>query len=129
MSKAPATAPTKAPTKAQAASPLIQTLGGDQFLSSGPGDCELSVDPEVFGRGVGVDSEYVLSAGPEDCELSVDPEGFERGGVEAEPEDFGKGGVGVEVESEYDLELRIGGNVGRPGMGHLSLLTVQTVRW
>jgi hypothetical protein len=49
--------------------------------------------------------------------------------VEVEPEDFGKGGVEVEVESEYDLELRIGGNVGRPGMGYLSLLTVQTVRW
>jgi hypothetical protein len=49
--------------------------------------------------------------------------------VEVEPEDSGKGGVGVEVESEYDLELRIGGNVGRPGMGHSSLLTVQTVRW
>jgi hypothetical protein len=58
-----------------------------------------------------------LSSGPEDCEPSVDPE------------DFGKGGVGVEVESEYDLELRIGGKVGRPGMGHFSLLTVQTVRW
>ena len=55
-----------------------------------------------------------LSSGPEDCEPSV------------EPEDFGKGGVGVEVESEYDLELRISGNVG---MGHSSLLTVQTVRW
>jgi hypothetical protein len=76
----------KAPAKAQTA-PLTQTSGGDQFLSSGPEDCELSVDPEVFGRG------------------------------------------GVEVESEYDLELRIGGKVGRPGMGHLSLLTVQTVRW
>jgi hypothetical protein len=105
VSKAPAkaTAPVKAQVKAQAAPPLTQTLGGDQFLSSGPGDCELSVDPE----------------------------GFERGGVEVEPEDFGKGGVGVEVESEYDLELRIGGKVGRPGMGHLSLLTVpnKTVRW
>jgi hypothetical protein len=58
-----------------------------------------------------------LCSGPEDCEPSV------------EPEDFGKGGV--EVESEYDLELRIGGNVGRPGMGHSSLLTVpnKTVRW
>ena len=58
-----------------------------------------------------------LSSGPEDCEPSV------------EPEDFGKGGVGVEIESEYDLELRIGGKVGRPGMGHFSLLTVHTVRW
>jgi hypothetical protein len=83
----------------------------------------------------------VLSVGPEDCEPSVEPEDFRMGGVEVEPEDFemgevevesedsGKGGVGVEVESEYDLELRIGGNVGRPGMGHSSLLTVQTVRW
>ena len=43
-----------------------------------------------------------LSSGPEDCEPSVDPK------------DFGKGGV--KVESEYDLELRIGGNVGRPGV-------------
>ena len=53
-----------------------------------------------------------LSPGPKDCEPSIDPE------------DFGKGGV--EVEPEYDLELRIGGNVGRP-----SLLTVpnKTVRW
>jgi hypothetical protein len=59
----------------------------------------------------------------------VEPEDFGRGGVEVEPEDPGKGGVGVEVESEYDLELRIGGNVGRPGMGHSSLLTVQIVRW
>ena len=66
---------------------LDKTLGESLFLSSGPEDCELSVDPEVFGRG------------------------------------------GVEVESEYDLELRIGGKVGRPGMGHFSLLTVQTVRW
>jgi hypothetical protein len=58
-----------------------------------------------------------LFSGPEDCEPSVDPE------------DFGKGGV--EVESEYDLEVRIGDNVGRPGMEHLSLLTVpnKTVRW
>ncbi len=70
-----------------------------------------------------------LSLGPEDCEPSVEPEDFGKGGVEVEPEDSGKGGVRVEVESEYDLELRIGGNVGRPGMRHLSLLTVQTVRW
>jgi hypothetical protein len=58
-----------------------------------------------------------LPSGPEDCEPSVDLK------------DFGKGGV--EVESEYDLELRIGSNVGRPGMRHLSLLTVpnKTVRW
>ena len=60
-----------------------------------------------------------LSSGPEDCEPSV------------EPEDFGKGGVGVEVESEYDLELRIDGNVGRPGMGYSSFLTVlnRALRW
>jgi hypothetical protein len=70
-----------------------------------------------------------LSSGLEDCEPSVELEDFGKGGVEVEPEDSGKGGVGVEVESEYDLELRIGGNVGRPGMGHSSLLTVQTVRW
>jgi hypothetical protein len=76
----------------------------------------VEVEPEDFGKGgVGIESEYVLSLGPEDCELSVDPEVFGRGGVE--------------VESEYDLELRIGGKVGRPGMGHFSLLTVQTVRW
>ena len=84
--KAMAPAPAKAQNKAQVA-PLTQTLGGDWFLSSGPGDCELSVDPEVFGRG------------------------------------------GVGVDSEYDLKLRIGGNLGRLGMGHSSLLTVQTVRW
>jgi hypothetical protein len=47
-----------------------------------------------------------------------EPEDSGKGGVEVEPEDFGKGGV--EVESEYDLELRIGGNLGRPGMGHSS---------
>jgi hypothetical protein len=63
--------------------------------------------------------------------VEVELEGSVKGGVgvEVELEDSGKGGVGVEVESEYDLELRIGGNVGRPGMGHLSLLMVQTVRW
>jgi hypothetical protein len=66
---------------------LDKTLGESLSLTSGPEDCELSVDPEVFGRG------------------------------------------GVEVESEYDLELRIGGKMGRPGMGDFSLLTVQTVRW
>ena len=70
-----------------------------------------------------------LPSRPEDCEPLVEPEDFGKGGVEVEPEGFEKGGAGVEVESEYDLELRIGGNVGRPGMGHLSLLTVQTVRW
>jgi hypothetical protein len=95
-----------------------------QFLSLGP-DCELSVEPEDFGKG-GVEVE------PEDCGkggVEVEPEDSGKGGAEVEPEGFEKGGVGVEVESEYDLELRIGGNVGRPGMGHLSLLTVQTVRW
>ena len=58
-----------------------------------------------------------LSSGPEDSEPSVDAEVF------------GKGGVGV--DSEYDLELRMSGNMGRPGMGHPSLLTVavRTVRW
>jgi hypothetical protein len=72
-----------------------------------------------------------LSSGPEDCEPSVDQEDFGKGGVrvEVEPEDSGKGGVGVEVGSEYNLELRISGNVSRPGMRHSSLLTVQTVRW
>ena len=62
-----------------------------------------------------------LSSGPGDCEPSVESEDFGRGGV----------GVGVEVESQYDLELRIGGNVGRPGMRHSSLLTVpnKAVRW
>jgi hypothetical protein len=49
--------------------------------------------------------------------------------VEVEPEDSGKGGVEVEVESEYDLEPGIGGNVGRGEMGHSSLLTAQIVRW
>ena len=63
----------------------------------------------------------------EDRQPSVEPEDFGKGGVEVEPEDSGEGGVGV--EAEYDLELRIGGNVGRPGIGHSSLLTVQTVRW
>ena len=57
-------------------------------------------------------SNEILPSGPEDCEPSVDPE------------DFGKGGV--EVESEYDLELRIGGNVGRPGV---VLTALKTVRW
>ena len=58
-----------------------------------------------------------LFSDPEDCEPSVDPE------------DFGKGRVKVEIE--YDLELRIGGNMGRPEMGHSSLLRVpnKTVCW
>jgi hypothetical protein len=96
-----------------------------QFLPLGPEDCEPSVEPEDFGKG-GVEVE------PEDCGkggAEVEPEDFGRRGVEVGPEDSGEGGVGVEAESEYDLELRIGANVGRPGMGHLSLLTVQTVRW
>jgi hypothetical protein len=84
----------------------------EYVLSSGPEDCELSVDPEVFGRGgVEVESEYVLSSGPGDCELSVDPEVFGRG---------------VGVDSEYDLELRISGNMGRPEM---VLTALKTVRW
>jgi hypothetical protein len=61
------------------------------------------------------ENQLLSSLGPEDCEPSVDPGDFRKGGVE--------------VESEYDLELRIGGNVGRPGMGHSSSLTAQTVRW
>jgi hypothetical protein len=107
----------KEPARTRAAvpnKPKAQTW--TQFLSSGPEDCEPSIGPRDFGKGgVRVESEYILSLGPEDCELSVDPEVFGRGGVE--------------VESEYDLELRIGGRVGRSGMGHFSLLTVQTVRW
>ena len=97
---------------------VAQVSEWNQFLSSGPEDCEPSVDREGFekgGVGVEVESVYVLSLGPEDCELLVDPEVFGRGGVE--------------VESEYDLELRIGGNLGRLGMRHSSLLTVQMVRW
>jgi hypothetical protein len=96
----------------------FQPLGWYRYLSLGSEDCEPSVDPEVFGKeGVEVESEYVLSPGLEDCELSVDLEGFGRGRVEA--------------ESEYDLELRIGGNMGRPGVRHLSLLAVpnKAVRW
>jgi hypothetical protein len=109
----------------------------NQFLPSGPEDCAPSVEPGDFGKGgVEVEPENFGKGGvevePEDFEkgeVEVEPEDFEKGGVEVEPEDSGKGGVGVEVESEYDLELRIGGNVGRPGMEHSSLLTVQTVRW
>ena len=110
--------PPKAAKAAKASLFLTQNLGWNLFLSSGPEDCELSVDPEVFGRGgVEVESEYVLSSGLEDCELSVYLEGFGRGRAEA--------------ESEYDLELRIGGNMDRPGVRHLSLLTVlnKAVRW
>jgi len=95
-----------------------QPLRWNQFFSLGPEDCEPSVGQEDFGKGgVGVESKYVLSSGPEDRELSVDPEVFGRGGVK--------------VESKYDLEVRIGGNMSRPGMGHSSLLTVpnKTVRW
>ena len=86
---------------------LDKILGESQFLSPGSEDCERSVDPEDFGKG----------------EVEVEPEDFDKGEVEVEPEDFDKGGV--EVEPEYDLELRIGGNMGRP-----SLLTVpnKTVR-
>jgi hypothetical protein len=85
----------------------------NRFLSSGVENCEPSVELEDFGKR-GVEAE---------------PEDSGKGGVEVEPEDSGKEGVGVEVESEYDLELRIGGKVGRLGIGHFSLLTVQTVRW
>jgi hypothetical protein len=106
MTKDPPTPPTPTPARCSRSR---------QFLSLGPEDCELSVEPEDF-RQEGVEVEL---------EDSV------KGGVrvEVELEDSGKGGVGVEVEPEYDLELRIGGNVGRPGAGYLSLLTVQTVRW
>ena len=48
--------------------------------------------------GAEVEFEYVLSSGPEDCQLSADLEVFGRGGVE--------------VKSEYDLELGIGGKGG-----------------
>jgi hypothetical protein len=34
--------------------------------------------------GVEVEVEYVISSGPEDCELSVDPEVLGTGGVEGE---------------------------------------------
>jgi len=111
--KAPARTPIIPPAVSMVPQALTVSLKSDQFLSLGPEDCEPSVEPEDFGKG-GVE---------------VAPEDFGKGGVEVEPEDSGKGGVGVEVESEYDLELRIGGKVGRPGMGHFSLLTVQTVRW
>jgi hypothetical protein len=88
----------------------------------------VEVEPEDSvkgGVGVEVELEDFRQEGVE-----VEPEGSVKGGVgvEVELEDSGKGGVGVEVESEYDLELRIGGNMGRPGMGYLSLLTVQRVR-
>jgi hypothetical protein len=121
---------------------MTQVLRRDQFLTSGPEDCEPLVEPEDFGKGgVEVEFEYVLSLGLEDCELSVDPEVFGRGGVEAEfeyvlslgledcelsvdPEVFGRGGVGV--DSEYDLEVRISGNMGRLEM---VLTALKTVRW
>jgi hypothetical protein len=77
---------------------VIQYSPPRQFLSLGP-DCELSVEPEDFGKG-GVEVE------PEDCGkggVEVEPEGSGKGGAEVEPEGFEKGGVGVEVESEYDL--------------------------
>ena len=52
-----------------------------------------------------------------DCEVMKGLAGNERDGTLGKVylEDFEKGGV--EVESEYDL-LRIGGNLGRLGMGH-----------
>src|SRR5271170_762471 len=73
---------------------LDKTLGESLFLSSGPEDCEPSVDPEDFGK-EGVEAE------PEDSGkggVEVEPEDFGKGGVEVEPEDFGKGGVEVEPE-------------------------------
>jgi hypothetical protein len=113
MTKPVSKLPPKAPT---------QILGWYQFLSSGPEDCEPLVEPEDFEeRGVEVEPEDSGEGGVE-----VEPEDFGRGGVEVEPEDSGKGGVGVEAES--DLELRIGSNVGRPGMGHLTVPN-KTVRW
>ena len=117
------TAPTTQ-AKADLINPMIQSSEGDRFLSSGPEDCEPSVDPEDFGKG-GVnkadlinpltqssEGDRFLSSGSEDCEPSVDLEVF------------GRGGVGV--DSEYDLELRISGNMGRPGM---VLTALKTVRW
>jgi hypothetical protein len=77
-----------------------------------PSEVKPPASPQVEALLQTLEKNWFLSSGPEDCEPSV------------EPEDFEKGGVGVEVESEYDLELRFGGNVGRPGMGHSSLLTV-----
>jgi hypothetical protein len=115
---------TKAVTK-DAPKALTQTLGSPQFVSLGLEDCEPSVEPEDFGKG-GVEVEP-KDSGKGGAEVEL--EDFGKRGEEVESEDFGKGGVGVEVESEYDLELRIGSNVGRPVMGYLSLLTVQTVRW
>jgi hypothetical protein len=104
---------------------VAQVSEWNQFLSSGPEDCEPSVDREGFekgGVGVEVESVYVLPLGPEDCEPSVDRENFEKGGVGVEvesvyvlslgpedcellvdPEVFGRGGV--EVESVYVLSL------------------------
>jgi hypothetical protein len=70
-----------------------------------------------------------VEAEPEDSGkggVEVEPEDFGKGRVEVEPEDSGKGGVGVEVESGYDLELRIGSNVGRPS---LLMVPNKTGRW
>jgi hypothetical protein len=84
----------------------------DYVLSPGPEDCELSVDLEVFGRErVDVRSEDVLSPGPGDYELSVNPRVC------------GRGGIGV--DSEYDLELRISGNMGQPEMVLVALKAVR----
>jgi hypothetical protein len=140
--------PTKAVTK-DPPEAATQTLVPPQFVSLGLEDCEPSVEPEDFGKGgVEVEPEDFGKGGvevePEDSGkggaeveledfgkggVEVEPEDSGKGGAEVEPEDFGRRGVGVEVESEYDLKLRVGGNVGRPVMGYLSLLTVQTVRW
>ena len=94
-----------------------------QFLPLGPEDCEPSVEPEDCGKG-GVEVE-AEGSGKEGAEVEPEDSG-KGGGVEVEPEDSVKGGVGVEVESEYDLELRIGGNVGWLGW---ELTALKTVRW
>jgi hypothetical protein len=72
----------------------------------------IPIAPQLKVLAEALEENQFLSSGPEDCEPS-------------DPEDFGKGGV--EVESEYDLELRIGSNMGRLVM----VLTVpnKTVRW
>jgi hypothetical protein len=83
----------KEPARRRAAVPTAAIIAQNNFLSSGPEDCEPSIELEDFRkRGVKVELE---DSGEE--------------GVEVEPEDFGK--EGMEVESEYDLEERIGGNV------------------
>jgi len=84
-------------------------------MLASPKSCQVLPQAQILTQALG--ENQFLSSGPEDCEPSVDLE------------DFGKGGV--EAESEYDLELQIGGNMGRGGVGHLSLLMVpnKIVRW